>query len=91
MRRQVAIKLQYCYLGRRVNKTCQRATICPPLLSSRGGQLIWLGCNFEKAAYSGGPYFLLAIEASLGSTNVYCDELDDISDLKIFLNASAGH
>jgi len=25
------------------------------------------------------------------NTNVYCDGLEEISDLKIFLNASAGH
>jgi len=25
------------------------------------------------------------------STNVYCDELEDNSDLKIFMNAAAGH
>jgi len=35
----------------------------------------------------------MAIEANLGSvnlsTNVYCDELEDISDLEIFLNPSA--
>ena len=32
----------------------------------------------------------VSIQVSL-SANVYCDELEDISDLKIFLNASAGH
>jgi len=54
---------------------------------SRRGQLIWLGSNFEKAAYS---LKQVSVQVSL-NTNVYCDELEDISDFKILLNASAGH
>jgi len=34
----------------------------------RGGQLIRLMGHFEKATYSGGPYLIMAIEASLGSS-----------------------
>jgi len=33
----------------------------------QGGQLLWLGGHFEKAAFSRGPYLLIEIEASLGS------------------------
>ena len=60
-----------------------------PLVASlrRSGQLIWLGSNFEKAAYS---LKQISVQVSL-NTNVYCDELEDISDLKIFLHASADH
>jgi len=29
---------------------------------------MWLMGHFEKATYNGGPYFLTAIEASLGSS-----------------------
>ena len=51
--------------------------------------------HLEKAAFSGGPYLLTEVEASLGlvnlSTNIFCDKLAETSDLKIFLNASAGH
>ena len=32
----------------------------------QGGQLIWLRGNFEKAAFSGGPYLLMEREASIG-------------------------
>ena len=63
----------------------------------RGGQLLLLlKGHFEKAAFSGGLYLLMRVEAvsvySL-STNIYYDykKLEELSDLKIFLNASAGH
>jgi len=52
--------------------------------------------HFQKAAFSGGPCFLMRVEAvsvySL-STNIYYDykKLEELSNLKIFLNASAGH
>jgi len=59
----------------------------PWLCLSRSGQLIWLGSNFDKAAYG---LKQVSVQVSL-NINVYCDELEDISDLKIFLNASAGH
>jgi len=36
------------------------------MIYGRGGQFILLGRHFEKAAYSGGPYLLMEIEASLG-------------------------
>jgi len=55
--------------------------------ASRSLPLIWLGGNFENAAYS---FKQASVQVSL-NTNVYCDELEDISDLKIFLNVSAGH
>ena len=51
------------------------------------GQLIWLGSNFEKVAYS---LKQVSVQVSLNA-NVFCDELEDGSDLKIFLNASADH
>ena len=63
----------------------------------RGGQLfLLLKGHFEKAAFSGGPCLPMRVEAvsvySL-STNIYYDyeKLEELSDLKIFLNASAGH
>jgi len=34
----------------------------------RAGQLIWLGEHFKKAAFRGGPYLLIEIEKSLGSS-----------------------
>ena len=52
--------------------------------------------HFEKAAFSGGPCFLMRVEAvsvySL-STNIYYEyeKLEELSDLKIFLHASADH
>jgi len=62
-----------------------------------GGQLfLLLKGHFQKAAFSGGPCFLMRVEAvsvySL-STNIYYDykKLEELSNLKIFLNASAGH
>ena len=67
------------------------------LLNCRGGQLfLLLKGHFEKAAFSGGPCLLIRVEAvsvySL-STNICYDyeKLQELSDLKIFLNASAGH
>ena len=63
----------------------------------QGGQLfLLLKGHFEKAAFSGEPCFLMRVEAvsvySL-STNICYDyeKLEELSDLKIFLNASAGH
>ena len=52
--------------------------------------------HFEKAAFSGGPCLLVRVEAVSVyrlSTNIYYDyeKLEELSDLKIFLNASAGH
>ena len=32
----------------------------------QGGQLFLLGGHFEKAAFSGGPYLLMGVEASIG-------------------------
>ena len=62
---------------------------------ARGGQLIVLRGHFEKAAFSEGPYVLMEVDATLGlvslSTNIYCDKMEEISDLKIFLNVSASH
>jgi len=60
-----------------------------PLVASlrRSGQFICFGSNFEKAAYS---LKQVPVQVSL-NTNVYCDELEDVSDLEIFLNASADH
>jgi len=55
---------------------------------SRRGQLIWLGSNFEKVAYG---LKQVSVQVSLLKTRVYCDDLEDISYLKIFLNASAVH
>ena len=50
----------------------------------RDGQLILLGVHFQKAAFSGGPYLVMEVEASLRyvrlSTNIYCDKLENISD-----------
>jgi len=34
----------------------------------RNGQLIWLMGHVEHTTYGGGPYLLMAIEASLGSS-----------------------
>jgi len=63
----------------------------------RSGQLfLLLKGHFEMAAFSGGPCLLMRVDAvsvcSL-STNIYCDceKLEELPDLKIFLNASAGH
>jgi len=53
----------------------------------RGGQLILLRCHFEKAAYIGGPYLLMETEASLGWSY---NQLEDISDWKIFLDSFCG-
>ena len=78
MRRQLAINLKYCCSARRVTQN---------MSASRSLPLIWLGGNFENAAYS---FKQASVQVSL-NTNVYCDELEDISDLKIFLNVSAGH
>jgi len=54
-----------------------------------------LGSHCEKAALIGGPYLHMEVEASLGlaslRTSIYCDKLEEISDLKISVNASAGH
>jgi len=52
--------------------------------------------HFEKATYSGELYLLMAIEASRLISSWpqherYWAELEDISNLKILLNASAGH
>jgi len=41
----------------------------------RNGQLIWLMGRFENATYSGGPYFLMANEASLGSSYPHHERL----------------
>jgi len=35
-----------------------------------GGQLIWVRGRFEKSAFSGKPYLLIEIEASLGSISL---------------------
>jgi len=62
---------------------------------NRVGQLILLGGHFHKAALSGGPFLLMEVEASLSDvrliTNIYCDKLENISDLKIFLKPSVDH
>jgi len=87
MTRQLAINLKYCNSTRRVTQNLSASRSLPPLLCSRCGQLISLGGNFEKAAYSLNQ---VSVQVSL-NTNVYCDELEDISDLKNFLNASVGH
>ena len=55
---------------------------------SRSGQLIWLGSNFEKVAYG---LKQVSVQVSLLKTRVYCDDLEDISYLKTFLNAFAVH
>jgi len=52
------------------------------LCLSRSGQFIWLGSNFERAVYI---LKQVSVQVSL-NTNVCCDELEDISGLKIFLN-----
>jgi len=49
----------------------------------RGCQLIWLGCQFENAAFSGGPYLLTEVQASLGLVS-FSVKLEEISDLKNF-------
>ena len=59
----------------------------PWLGLSKSGQLIWLGSNFEKAAYS---LKQVSVQVNL-NTNVYCDELEDVSDWEILLNASVGY
>jgi len=65
-------------------------------MCGRRGQVIWLGGHFQKAACSTeGRTFQwklkqVLVQVSL-STNVYCDELENSSVLKIFLNSSAGH
>jgi len=38
--------------------TKTRAKVKHYFITSRGGKLIWLGGNFEKAAFTGGPYFV---------------------------------
>ena len=45
--------------------------------------------------FSGGPHLLMELEAisveiSLNA-NIYCDKLEEITDLEIFLIGSAGH
>jgi len=67
--------IEYGRLSCRRMRQEARSTLRIVLVS--GGQLIWLGSHLEKAAFSGGPYLLTEIEASLGpfshNTNIYCD------------------
>jgi len=60
---------------------------------TRGGQLFLFGGHFEKAAFSGEPHLLMRekqISIYSLNTNIYY-KFEEISDLKILLNASAGH
>jgi len=81
-----------CYLGATGGETSLLLTeYC------MGGQLfLLLNGHFEKAAFSGEPCLLMRVETVLVhslSTNIYYDyeKLEELSNLKIFLNASAGH
>ena len=50
----------------KLNTTTQQFITAKISGYARGGRLIWLSGHFEKAAFSGGPYLLMEIEASLG-------------------------
>ena len=64
------------------------------MVYTRGGQLFLLRGHFKKAAFSWGPCLLMKVEAKsrfIASALTFTEKLEEISDLKIFLNASAGH
>jgi len=62
---------------------------------ARGEQYFWRGVHVENAVFSGGPHLLMELEAISVETslnaNIYCDKLEEITDLEIFLIGSAGH
>jgi len=85
-----------CGAGMLLRSNWCRNLVAVELHTTGVGNYFWLKGHFEKASFSGGPCLLMRVEAvsvySL-STNIYYEyeKLEELSDLKIFLHASADH